>query len=493
MKHSSINRIFLPLIAALYIGGFLAARSTAYYNLSLTLLAMGTILNFFAIIFLGTDLLLKEGPPVNTKKRTYLLSYGLLLMTICIVLIVQSPVSEHPDNAGTLVVFAVIGTGLVLLLAAFAQKRTEKKIKTIEQETYEHIKEHDSFFRIVKYAVVTSSRIDSMEYSERRKWFITFATAVLIAAPYFGFLAGIMIEHLTPFVKYVQSLLPVPKWMVAIPFMLPIMGVIALPSVFFYFLMGVIMIEHREKSAVRAELNAARTVQMGLMPTRDPVVQGFDVSGKCIPASEVGGDYYDYIWMNAEETQLGIAIADVSGKAMKAAMTAVMTSGMVYREVGSNETPKSILRKINRPMYLKTDRRVFTAMCFAVLDSKNKRLDFSNAGQTFPMLLRNGSVEYLRVEGERLPLGVKEEVAYEERKVNLQQGDVVIFYTDGVTEAKNSREELFGEEKLEQMLKKADARQSSSDIITGILKSLQEYSGSAPQHDDMTVVVVRVL
>ena len=248
----------------------------------------------------------------------------------------------------------------------------------------------------------------------------------------------------------------------------------------------------KARAHLEQELKVAHDMQMGLMPASDPVLPGFDISGLCKPANEVGGDYFDYVWLDEGKTKLGIAVADVSGKAMKAAITAVMTSGMVHREVGSNESPKTILRNINRPMYLKTDRRVFTAMCFAVLDIVNKRLSLSNAGQTYPLLFRNGTVEHLRVEGERLPLGIKEDVAYQEREIALQTGDVVMLYTDGVTESKNAKEELFGEDKVEEMIKKVDAEQPSKEIIAGMFKYLQQYAGSAPQHDDMTVVVVRV-
>ncbi len=253
------------------------------------------------------------------------------------------------------------------------------------------------------------------------------------------------------------------------------------------------VVEEKEKRRLQEELRAAHDMQMSLMPAQDPEIIGYDISGLCQPAMEVGGDFYDYVWLNKQKTQLGIALADVSGKAMKAAMTAVMTSGMIYREVGSNESPKTILRKINRPMYLKTDRRVFTAMCFAVLDTKKKKLSLSNAGQTFPVLLRNGSVEYLRVAGERLPLGVKEDVLYQEREIKLKKGDVVVFYTDGVTEAMNEKAELFGEERLEELLKTIDIGQPAKEIVAAMFKSLEDYSRGAKQHDDMTVVVVMVL
>ncbi len=248
-----------------------------------------------------------------------------------------------------------------------------------------------------------------------------------------------------------------------------------------------------ERTRLQTELSAAHDMQMGLMPASDPVVQGFDISGLCRPADEVGGDYFDYVWLNDEKTKLGIAVADVSGKAMKAAITAVMTSGMVYREVGTNETPKSILRKINRPIFLKTDRRIFTAMSFAVIDVKSKTMTFSNAGQMQPLLKRNGAVESLKVDGSHLPLGMAEDVDYNETSIQLQTEDTLVFYTDGIPEAMNGKNEMFGFELLGTIVKESAGSLSAKQLATSIVEKVAKFSGSTKQHDDMTVVVVRVL
>jgi serine phosphatase RsbU (regulator of sigma subunit) len=248
-----------------------------------------------------------------------------------------------------------------------------------------------------------------------------------------------------------------------------------------------------ERTRLTSQLKAAHDMQMGLLPKNDPVVTGMEISGICRPADEVGGDYFDHVWLNDERTKLGIAVADVSGKAMKAAITAVMTSGMVYREVGTNETPKAILRKINRPMYLKTDKRIFTAMSFAVIDTVSKSLAFSNAGQMQPLLKRNGKIESLKVEGARLPLGMAEDVEYDELTIPLQSDDVIVFYTDGIPEAMNAKNEMFGFERLEAIVKESSANLSAKQLAATIVDKVAEFTGSSKQHDDTTVVVVRVL
>ncbi len=240
------------------------------------------------------------------------------------------------------------------------------------------------------------------------------------------------------------------------------------------------------------ELRAAHDMQMGLMPKEDPAIAGFDIAATCVPANEVGGDFYDYIWLDGKKSKLGIVVADVSGKAMKAAMTAVMTSGMLYSEVQTSKTPREILAKINHPLYLRTDRRVFTALAFALLDTKKNFLTYSSAGQTPPVLVRNGRAEELRVQGMRLPLGLQDELEYRELKLKLRKGDLFVLFTDGVVESMNSEKEMYGFERLQETLAQC-MNLAAADVRDRLLKSLKNHAGAARQHDDMTVVVVKVL
>ena len=246
------------------------------------------------------------------------------------------------------------------------------------------------------------------------------------------------------------------------------------------------------RAAVETELKTAHDMQMGLMPKEDPKITGFDISGICLTAKEVGGDYFDYVWLDQKKTKLGIAIADVSGKAMKAAITAVMTSGMIYREIESNDSPRSILKKINRPMYLKTDRQVFTAMSFSVVDVRKKTLTFSNAGQSQPILLRGGETNYIKVKGARLPLGVLQEQNYNEVVVRLKSGDVLLFYTDGLPEATDAKHQLLGFESVEKEFRACCAR-PAPEIVQRMKELVDRHTGKTEQHDDMTVVVLKVL
>ncbi len=248
-----------------------------------------------------------------------------------------------------------------------------------------------------------------------------------------------------------------------------------------------------EKARIVNELKAAHDMQMALMPTADPVVEGFDISGICLPAEEVGGDYFDYLWLDDRKTKFGNAMGDVRDKAKKGAMTAVMTSGMIHSEARNSPSPRAILQKMNRPLYFKTDKRVFDAICFAVLDTQTRTLTFSNAGQPQPVLKRDGEIEYLRLDGVHLPVGLHEDAEFGEVTVQLKSGDVVIFYTDGIPEAMNEKKEQFDFERVETSIRELQTSITASEVIRTLLKKVERYTGAVKRHDDMTVVVVRVL
>jgi sigma-B regulation protein RsbU (phosphoserine phosphatase) len=132
-------------------------------------------------------------------------------------------------------------------------------------------------------------------------------------------------------------------------------------------------------------------------------------------------------------------------------------------------------------------------MSFAVIDIKSKTMTFSNAGQMQPLLKRNGRIESLKVDGSHLPLGMAEDVDYNETTMQLQTGDILVFYTDGIPEAMNAKKEMFGFELLGTIVKESAGSLSAKQLATSIVEKVAEFSGSTKQHDDMTVVVVKVL
>ena len=256
----------------------------------------------------------------------------------------------------------------------------------------------------------------------------------------------------------------------------------------------VVSVEREERETLKTELKLAHDVQMSLMPTGHPQVQGLDVAGMSVPAREVGGDFFDYSCLGGAETKLGIPVFDVSGKGMQAAMSAVFTSGAFASEAKQSSSPADILTRLNRAVCSHSRRGHFVAFLLTAIDQQTRCLTFANAGQTRPILKSNGTVQSLDSVGVHFPLGMKEDSLYEERTVQLQPGDALFLLTDGFTDAMNSQQEMFGTERIEDLL-----RNSALDglpaqkMMEFIAAEVRAHVGNAPQHDDMTMVVVKVV
>ena len=244
---------------------------------------------------------------------------------------------------------------------------------------------------------------------------------------------------------------------------------------------------------MKIELQTAHDAQISIMPLLDPVIDNLEISGTCIPANEVGGDFFDYFWLDNDPKKFGIMIGDVSGKAMKAAITAIMTSGMIMSETRSNGSISKILENVNASLINKIEKRMFVAICLCVIDIENKQLSIANAGLNRPIILTDGKIDFLQPEGPRLPLGVKSNIQYEQTDYNLKKGDLIILTTDGINEAQNINRELFGDERLKQfILSLNNTGLSVLDIKNAIIKEVQKFIKKDKPNDDMTVLVIRI-
>lgn len=251
--------------------------------------------------------------------------------------------------------------------------------------------------------------------------------------------------------------------------------------------------ERVARESLETELKLAHDVQIELMPKCCPPVPGFDIAGLSFPAKEVGGDHYDYCYLDDGQERFGISVFDVSGKGMQAAMTAVFTTGAFVTETRFNPSPADVLTRLNKAVYRHIQRGHFVAFFLGVLDVKEKRMTFSNAGQMKPLLRRGESLEWLDSTGVPFPLGMTSDASYEERSLQLQSGDVLLFMTDGYTEAMNARQEEFGSGRLEDAVRSLSLSEfSANGIITRITDDVRAFAGQAQQHDDMTMVTVKV-
>ncbi len=240
------------------------------------------------------------------------------------------------------------------------------------------------------------------------------------------------------------------------------------------------------------EWQAARKAQMSIMPQSDPEIEGGEISGICLPAHEVGGDFFDYFQCEGRPGRLGLAVGDVSGKSMDSAMVAVMSSGMVCAQLQNDISMGDVLTRLNRPIFRKTDRRMFTALCLAVVDTDRGRIAFANAG-LHDILYKSGNhIQPLRGSGPRLPLGVLGDTVYQEEKRTLKTGDVLVFFTDGIPEALNRNREFYGPTRLARLIHRLNTDDmTAAEIRDAIVRDVRSFSNSCPQHDDITAVVFK--
>jgi len=244
---------------------------------------------------------------------------------------------------------------------------------------------------------------------------------------------------------------------------------------------------------MKTEVLAAREAQMSILPHTDPQAHPFDISGICVPAYEVGGDFFEYFWLDKNKTRFGIAVGDVSGKAMKAAMMAIMTSGMVSALAGKSGSAKDILTRTNRLLVAKTDKKMFIALGVVSLDTRSNRLTVANAGLNKPLLKRDQSVQLIESTGPKFPLGVLKGSLYEEKSIGLKPGDIVLLFSDGIPDMQNPGGEFYGLNSLENLLAGMEtAALSAAEIKQRIIEDVERFSQGEPQNDDITVVVVKL-
>jgi sigma-B regulation protein RsbU (phosphoserine phosphatase) len=250
--------------------------------------------------------------------------------------------------------------------------------------------------------------------------------------------------------------------------------------------------EHQEileKRKLEEELSIARRIQKTFLPKKHPQMPVFDISGINIPSEKVGGDYYDFIPII--DNQIGIAIGDVSGKGIPAALIMASFRASLIAEIRNNYAIRSIMFKVNNLLFESTESDIYVTAVYGVLDTKNRIFTFTNAGHNAPIFRHaDGRMEYL-IEG-GVALGTFENSKYEERPLSLSPGDLIILYTDGVTEAKNEEEEEFGTKRLKQVINDS-CHLTATQIQNDIYQAVKIFAGNLPQADDLTMIVIKVL
>jgi len=248
--------------------------------------------------------------------------------------------------------------------------------------------------------------------------------------------------------------------------------------------------EEIELQRLRQEFEDARRTQLSLLPKQPPLLEGFEIEGICLPAREVGGDYYDYVPLVGADT-LAIVLADVSGKGLKGAMYALLSYGILHAEAKFSVFPSQMLWVLNDDLKARFQERMNCAMCITTLDVKDRVLRYSNAGMPYPIVKRGRSVFELESNG--MPLGSLRGAEYQD--VLLQPSDVVVFLSDGITEcpSKDDPEQLYVEmERLFSVVSRFEPDMNAQAMVHAILADVRDFSGDNDPSDDRTLVVVKV-
>jgi phosphoserine phosphatase RsbU/P len=256
----------------------------------------------------------------------------------------------------------------------------------------------------------------------------------------------------------------------------------------------VVYLEANEKKRLDHDLAIAREIQSILLPSDPPPVPGYEISGLNIPARQVSGDYFDYLCVDESET--GIAIADVSGKGVPASLIMAMCRSVIRSQAPGKHSPAEVLQRVNRQLYPDIKEDMFISMIYLILDAHTNVARISRAGHDPPYLYRaaTGLVETINPKG--MALGIDSGEVFDricgDFEFTLERGDYLLLYTDGATEALDAEGEEFGAERFVRSLK-ASATGSADHVIRQLTDDLKNFVGTYPQHDDITLIAIRKL
>jgi sigma-B regulation protein RsbU (phosphoserine phosphatase) len=244
---------------------------------------------------------------------------------------------------------------------------------------------------------------------------------------------------------------------------------------------------HRQERQLEKDIAMAREVQLRLLPTEAPSHPHADMAVRFLPARTIGGDLYDFLDYGANRT--AIVLGDVSGKAAPAALFAALVSGIMRAAAAQQPEPAAMLGLLNDALQERKLDSQYVTMLFALWNDENQTLQVANSGAVQPVFCRAG--QPLSVKAEGFPLGMFPDVTYDELSVSAQPGDAIVFVSDGILDAENEKEEMYGEERLASLLC-ASREMPAAEIAEAILADVTRFQGAKDRFDDETIIVLRV-
>ena len=242
-----------------------------------------------------------------------------------------------------------------------------------------------------------------------------------------------------------------------------------------------------QERQLERDIAMAREVQLRLLPSKAPDLKNAEMAVRFLPARTIGGDLYDFV--EYEPGRTAIVLGDVSGKAAPAALFAAMVSGIMRAAAGQQPEPAQMLALLNETLQERKLESQYVTMLFALWDDETRTLSVANSGAVQPVHCSGGQSVTLQAEG--FPLGLFPEVSYDEIKVTAQTGDVIVFVSDGILDAENEKDEMYGEERLAGMFRNHRS-ESALAIADAILEDVSRFQGAKDRFDDETIIVLRV-
>ncbi len=255
---------------------------------------------------------------------------------------------------------------------------------------------------------------------------------------------------------------------------------------------AIIYSEANEKKRLDHDLQIAREIQGVLLPSVAPSVDGFEIHGLNIPASQVSGDYFDYI--KVDDERLGVVIGDVSGKGVPASLIMAICRSVLRSTAPGNPSPSDVLGKVNRQLYPDIKEDMFISMAYVILDHVRNAVTLARAGHDAPLLYKSSTQTVTPVKPPGMAVGIDSGDVFDritrDFSLELERDDCLIFYTDGVTEALNAEGDEFGLERMMRSVQQS-AVKGAPAIIDRLTEEVRTFIGSEPQNDDITLIAIR--
>jgi serine phosphatase RsbU (regulator of sigma subunit)/pSer/pThr/pTyr-binding forkhead associated (FHA) protein len=243
------------------------------------------------------------------------------------------------------------------------------------------------------------------------------------------------------------------------------------------------------RERLERDLRVARQIQRSLLPAQAPTVVGLEFAIHYEPAYQIGGDFYDFIWH--DQSHLALAVGDVAGKAISAALYMARLTSELRSRAGIARTPARLLRRVNAEMVKLGDDGMFATLVYCIYDLETRSLIFTNAGHCVPLLRRGDRVFPLHADRAHIaPIGVMPELEAGEARVQLHSGDMLILVSDGIIEARDARGFEYGLNRLSRRVR--TARGNAEDVVKAILLDIDGHTSAGPQGDDMTIVAMAI-